>query len=82
MTGLRGELIAVKQNSLLLLDAGGEDFSVDIADIKVIRIINKTSAISNVIQGMVRGAAIGGATGAILGFARGESPEMFGILLD
>ena len=34
---IKGELIAVKPNSLLLLDTEGKDVSVDIADIKVIR---------------------------------------------
>ena len=68
ITGIWGELIAVKQNSLLLLDAGGEDVSVDIAEIKVIRIVKK----SNVVQGMVRGVAIGGGVGALIGFAAGD----------
>ena len=73
ITGIRGELIAVKQNSLLLLDAGGGDVSIDIGDIKVIRIVKK----SNVFQGMFYGAAIGGAAGAILGFATGDDEPGF-----
>jgi len=39
---VEGELITVKPNSLLLLDAEGKDVSVDIADIKVIRIVKKS----------------------------------------
>ncbi len=39
---IEGELITVKPNSLLLLDTEGKDASVDIADIKVIRIMKKS----------------------------------------
>jgi len=44
MTGIRGELITVKPNSLLLLDTEGKDVSIDIGDIKVIRIVKKSKA--------------------------------------
>jgi len=56
ITDIRGELIAVKQNSLLLLDAEGKDVSIDIADIKVIRIVKKSKAL----QGAGLGSLIGG----------------------
>jgi len=52
------------------LDAGGKDLSVDIADIKVIRIVKK----SKVLKGMGIGLLIGAGGGALLGFAMGE-PE-------
>ncbi len=39
-----GELIAVKPNSLLLLSITGRDMSVDITDIKVIRVVKKSKA--------------------------------------
>ena len=52
-----GELIAVKPNSLLLLNPQGKDVSVDIADIKVIRIVKKSKALL--------GAGIGGGAGAL-----------------
>lgn len=39
---LAGELITVKENSLLLLNTEGWDVSVGIADIKVIRVIKKS----------------------------------------
>ena len=58
MTGIRGELIAVKPNSLLLLDTEGKDVSVDIADIKVIRIGKSKVGL---------GAGIGGAAGTLGG---------------
>jgi len=39
---IAGELITVKENSLLLLNTEGWDVSVGIADIKVIRIVRKS----------------------------------------
>jgi len=36
---IKGELITVKPNSLLLLDTEGKDVSVDIVDIRIIRIV-------------------------------------------
>lgn len=55
---IKGELIAVKGNSLLLLGFNGADVSVDIADIKLIKIVKK----SNVLIG----GGIGFASGVIL----------------
>jgi hypothetical protein len=68
MTGIRGEIIAVKPNSLLLLDTEGKDVSIDIADIKVITIVKK----SKMLQGSGIGLFVGGTAGAILGFADGD----------
>jgi hypothetical protein len=70
ITGIYGELIAVKPNSLLLLDASGKDVSVDIADIKAIRIVKK----SKFWIGAGIGVLIGGAAGAILGYSEGDDP--------
>ncbi len=70
---IRGELITVKPNSLLLLDTEGKDVSVDIVDIKVIRIVKK----SNVGKGALYGLLIGGAAGALLGFASGDDESDF-----
>jgi hypothetical protein len=39
---ISGELITVKPNALLLLDTEGKDVSVDISNIKVIRIVKKS----------------------------------------
>ena len=64
---IRGELITVKPNSLLLLDTEGKDVSVGISDIKVIRILRK----SKVWTGVGYGLLIGGGVGALLGFAGG-----------
>ena len=60
---IKGELIAVKLNSLLLLDTEEKDISVDIEDIKVIRVVKKSKTLL--------GAGIGfltlGGGGALLG---------------
>ena len=56
---IRGKLITVKPNSLLLLDTEGKDVSVGIADIKVIRIVKKSK--------FWKGARIGGFIGLVAG---------------
>ncbi len=61
-----GELITVKPNSLLILDTDGKDVSVDIADIKVIRIRKKSGA------GI--GLLYGGSVGALIGFGVYRKP--------
>ncbi len=57
-----GELITVKPSSLLLLNNEGKDVSIDIADIKVIRVVKK----SKFWKGAVTGALIGGVSGVLL----------------
>jgi hypothetical protein len=69
ITGIRGELIAVKQNSLLLLDTEGKDVSIDIEDIKVIRIVKK----SKVLLGVGLGMVVGGGGGALISIISGWS---------
>ena len=69
---IEGELIVVKKNSLLLFV--GKDVSIDIEDIKIIRIVKK----SKVLEGMGIGLLIGAGGGAILGFAQGETSSGFG----
>ena len=56
---VEGELITVKPNSLLLLDTEGKDVSVDIVDIKVIKIVRKSKA------------RIAGMWGSLIGFSIG-----------
>ncbi len=60
---IRGELITVKLNSLLLLDTEGKDVSIDIGDIKVIEIEKKSKAL----LGAGLGISIGGGSGALGG---------------
>ncbi len=57
---VRGELIAVKENSLLLLDADtGADVSVDIQDIKVIRVLKKAKFVGGAGIGFLIGSGLG-----------------------
>ncbi|MGD9344413.1 MAG: hypothetical protein PVH84_01035 [Candidatus Aminicenantes bacterium] len=66
---LIGELIAVKDSSLLLKDAGtGTDLSVKVAEIKVIKIAKKSNFLKGVGIGFIGGAAFG----AFVGFASGD----------
>ncbi len=60
---IKGELIAVKLNSLLLLDTDGNDVSVGIADIKVIRVMKKS-------KGARTGFLIGGGLALIGGIGQ------------
>jgi len=55
---IKGELITVKPNSLLLLDTEGKDVSIDIADIKVIRIVKKSKFWTGAGYGFLIGAVI------------------------
>ena len=67
---IEGELITVKPNSLLLLDRkSGADVSVDIGDVRVIRIVKK----SKVLEGAGLGLLICGGIGALGGFAMGDT---------
>jgi hypothetical protein len=60
---VRGELIAVKDSSLLLLSESGADVSVDVQDIKVITVVKKSKAM----------------LGAAIGFALGASCAIYGL---
>jgi len=67
-----GELITIKKDSLLLFT--GVDVSVDISEIKVIKIV-KTS---KVLQGLGFGLLIGAGGGGLLGLAFGSRDFMGG----
>jgi hypothetical protein len=73
-TQVRGELISVKENSLLLLAReSGADVTVDVGDISVITIVKKGKAG----KGAWMGALIGGGAGAGVAvgiFAIGSTP--------
>ena len=57
---VRGELIAVKQNSILILDSStAADISIDVPDIKTIRIIKKKNTLLNTGLGFLAGASGG-----------------------
>ncbi len=70
---IRGELITVKPNSLLLLDTEGKDESIDIADIRIITIVKK----SKVGKGALYGLLIGGVIGALDGIREGKDAFIF-----
>ena len=64
-----GELIAVKENSLLLLDSeSGADVSVDIREIKLIEIVKNSKSLAWGGIGLVSGAVIG----ALIGYLEGD----------
>ncbi len=60
---IEGELITVKPNSLLLLDKEGKDISVNVGDIKIIRVVKKFSGrrlpLIGLLIGCVGGAVFG-----------------------
>lgn len=53
---VRGELITVKENLLLLLETKGADVSVDIEDVRKITIMRKSKAGKGAIYGAILGA--------------------------
>jgi len=65
---IRGELIAVRKNSLLLDSLNLSENSIDIGDVSAITIINKSQFWS----GLGLGLAIGGGGGALIGLASGD----------
>ena len=74
-----GELIAVKQDSLLLLSYG-RDESIDLAEIKNIRIVRKPRAGKGALFGFLGGALTGAllASGGVEDFSGGEAALIFG----
>jgi hypothetical protein len=60
---VKGELIAVKSDSLLLLNPAGMDESVDIAGIRSIRIVIKSKGGTGFLIGFLAGAIGGGCVG-------------------
>ena len=66
-----GELIAVKENSLLLLGyESGADVSVDIKKIKLIEIVKESKTLAWGAIGLVSGAVIG----VVAGYLSGDDP--------
>jgi hypothetical protein len=62
---VEGELITVKPNSLLLLNTEGKDVSVDIADINIIKIVNKSKFWAGAGIGFLTGAGVGAIVGLV-----------------
>ena len=63
---LSGELIAVKRDSLLLL-SNGRDESIDLADVKTVRIVKKSLAGKGALYGFLAGALSGAGVGLAMG---------------
>ncbi len=64
---VRGELIAVKQNSLLLLEReSGADVTVDIGRVSIITIVKKSNLLLGASIGLVAGATAGALFGGIV----------------
>jgi hypothetical protein len=72
---VRGELIVVKQNSLLLLDSrSGADVSVDIVNIVLVKIVKKSKAGQGALFGFLAGAGLGAINAAADKVNREEDP--------
>jgi hypothetical protein len=69
---VRGELIAVKENSLLLKEKeSGADLSVDIEDVNVIKIMKKSKTLLGAGLGFLTGVSVG-ALGTGIGWELGS----------
>ena len=65
----RGELIAVKQNSILILERySGADVTVDIRNIRVIKVVRE----SETLVGGIIGLFLGGVIGYFIGYPQGD----------
>jgi hypothetical protein len=56
---ITGELIAVKQDSLLLLTPAGKDEAIDVAGIREIKVAKKSRALKGALYGSLAGAVAG-----------------------
>ncbi len=78
---IKGELIAVKENSLLLLDSNtSADLSIDITNIEFIEIVRKPKILFGAGIGLLIGGSVGALTGAMFGddeLRHGDNPEEF-----
>lgn len=75
---IRGELIAVKNNSLVLMERkSGADVTADVNEIRIIVVARKSKALIGVVSGVL----IGGISGALIGSAVAEKKgtELFDI---
>lgn len=73
---VRGELIAVKEKSLLLLSESGADVSADIGDVSKITIVSKSKSGKGALVGLLVGGVIGAAAAGTSG-GGGSSGDWF-----
>ena len=81
---IKGELIAVKPNSLLLLNTKGRDVSVKIEEIKEIVLMKRVNALGGAIAGFLVGGLVGGkisVSGESLFSERYDETALIGILI-
>lgn len=70
---VKGELVAVKEHSLLLLDSSTKsDLSIEISEINSIRIAKKSNALAGTIIGSLLGGGAGVLIGSIVGKPKGS----------
>jgi len=76
-TVIYGELIGLKQDSTLLIKSpsvpGG---SIDVSEVKIIKIVKGSKTVAGVLVGLLAG----GATGAFIGYVIGDSEPSGGLL--
>ena len=83
-TEIKGELIGLKQDSTLILESSSRiGASLDISDIKVIKIVKGSKTVEGFVLGFLAGGAVGAAIGATTysggGWGRGFNAEGGGI---
>ncbi|HSA95778.1 MAG TPA: hypothetical protein VLJ16_06995, partial [Acidobacteriota bacterium] len=72
---IEGELIAVKTDSMLLVDyRAGKDVSINLADVSVIRVVRQSKAVTGFLVGFGAGAVGGAIWGAHA--SDGDMPEL------
>ncbi|HSA96491.1 MAG TPA: hypothetical protein VLJ16_10585, partial [Acidobacteriota bacterium] len=71
---VRGELIAVRRDSILILSAAGRDESLDLAAIRTVRVVRNAKAGKRALTGFLVGALCG----AGLGLAADTDNSIFG----
>ena len=62
---IEGELIAVKTNSLLLLNRDGKEETIDISDIKAIRVVKESRGGRLALIGLLTGCVVGAVYGSL-----------------
>ena len=72
-TKINGELVAVKQDSTLLLPVG----SIDVSAVKIIKIVKGSNAGTGFLLGLLAGGAVGAAIGA-LSYSEGNGNYIIG----
>jgi hypothetical protein len=74
-TTVKGELIAVRPDSLLLLDGSGADRSIDVAHVRSVRVVKTSKAGIGGILGLLAGASGGYLVGYSAAVASGACPD-------